>query len=393
MLRITGFPQHYAWGSHVRLPEFLGTSPSPEPLAELWFGAHELGSATTATGERLADLIATHPREYLGPSTRFMFGDRLPYLMKLIAPAAPLSLQVHPNKRQAEAGFSAEEEDGIGRSDPQRIYRDDNHKPELLYALTEFTLLAGFSVRRQVRELLDGLEVPLAYRLGRRLRLAAGRAMKPVVSWLLDPDSAPDRAEIDQFAQACSERLEAGRSPLPLLDSTVRYLAEAYPGDPGVIVAFLMNPVRLEPGEAIYLPPRTLHSYLDGFGLEVMANSDNVIRAGLTPKHIDRTQLVEVGQFDAHPPVRLAPEYPSEGIRRYYAPVEDFELSVVSLDAQTMPLLGTGPRLVICLQGSPTVMTRAGELELRRGECVFVTASEGPMLSSGTGVLAQCAVP
>lgn len=392
MLKLSGFPQRYAWGSRIELQDFLGLPEDGEPLAEMWFGAHELGSATSSNLS-LADLIQEDPDGFLGPSTRYMFGDTLPYLMKLIAPAAPLSLQVHPSKRQAQAGFDLEEQSGIARTDRTRIYRDRNHKPELLYALSAFTLLAGFAVRRQVRDRLDGLDDPIASKLSLRLRLAAGRGMKPVVSWILDPLTAPGPSEIAAFAGACETRLAKGTSPLPLLDETIVDLARTYPGDPGVVVAFLMNPVSLSAGEALYLPPRTLHSYLKGLGLEVMANSDNVIRAGLTPKHVDVEKLVEVGTFAAHPITRIAPEYPAPGISRYYAPVEDFELSVVNLDEDTVPLLGSGPRLVICLEGEPTVMTREGEMQLTRGDCVFISGQEGPALCSGSGTLAQCSVP
>ncbi len=393
MLKITGFPRHYAWGSHSSLQEFLGQPPSPDPLAELWFGAHKLGPSPTSAGTDLHALIERDPAYFLGPSTQFLFGDSLPYLVKLIAPAAPLSLQVHPNKKQAEFGYAEENALNVKLEDATRTYRDDNHKPELLYALTPFTMLAGFAVRRQARERLEGLSTPLATKLGLRLRLAAGRAAKPVVSWLLNRNSAPSPEEIDEFGKACHDRLMSGKSPLPLLDKTVAHLANVYPGDPGAIVAFLMNPVSLQPGEAVYLPPRTLHSYLDGLGLEVMANSDNVIRAGLTPKHVDRDQLVEVGQFEAHPILRIAPEYPSPGISRFYAPVEDFELTIIELAGETLPLVGSGPRMVISLNGAPTVMTREGEMQLQRGECAFVAGAEGPALSSGVGVLAQVTVP
>lgn len=392
MLRVEGHPQHYPWGSPTALPKFLGAEPSGKPEAELWFGAHPLGSAR-ADELRLVDLISAAPGRFLGPSTQYMFGDTLPYLLKLIAPEEPLSLQVHPNKSRAETGFAADEAAGVRLSDPKRTYRDMNHKPEMLYALSDFTLLVGFAARRQVRALLENLDSPLAARLNRRLRLAAGRGMKPVVDWLLSADSAPDPGDIASFAEACRIRLSSGDSPSPLLDGIVYDLWRAYPGDPAVVVAFLMNPVRLTKGEAIYLPPRTLHSYLKGFGLEVMANSDNVVRAGLTEKHVDRNELLEVGEFDAHPPTRIAPEYPAPGLQRYYAPVEDFELTIVTLDGETLPLLGSGPRLVLCLDGNPTVMTREGEMELARGECAFITDSEGPALCSGTGVLAQSAVP
>lgn len=393
MERLLGHPQDYDWGSSDAIADFIGQPATGEPLAELWFGAHPLASAHTEDGTDLQSLIAADPATILGPSTQYSFGDHLPYLMKLLAPTKPLSLQVHPDLAQAQAGFLGENSAGLAPGASTRVYRDPNHKPELLYALSDFEALVGFAVRRQVRELLDGLDASLAARLGRRLRLAAGRGMRPVVSWLLDPEVGPDALEIDEFAAACDARLRSGSSIFPLLDKIVGQLGRAYPGDPGVVVAFLMNPLHLHPGEAIYLPPRTLHSYQSGLGLEVMANSDNVIRAGLTSKHVDRELLIEITDFEAHPPTRIAPEHPSPQVNRFYAPVEDFELTVVTLDDETLPVTGSGPRIAICVDGNVTLMTRAGEVELARGECVLLSDAEGPALGSGTGTVAQCAVP
>lgn len=377
----------------MAIPDFLGLPPSSEPMAELWFGSHPLGSAVTEDGRPLVDLIAEDPDRFLGPSTRYAFGDELPFMAKLLGISLPLSLQVHPSKQQAQAGFLAENAQGIPQDSPRRTYHDWNHKPELLYAISDFEALIGFSVRRQVRELLEGLDAPLAGRLTRRLRLAAGRGVRPVVSWLLNPEDGPVPEEIDEFAAACWDRLRSGNSPAPLLDETVTRLAGVFPGDPGVVVAFLMNPVHLTPGEAIYLAPRTLHSYQSGLALELLANSDNVIRAGLTSKHIDRQQLLEIGDFDAYPPTRIAPEFPTRRTSRFYAPVEDFLLTIVRLKEETVPLSATGPRVVICLEGAPALMSREGEMELRRGQAIFVPDAEGPVVASGSGRLAVCSVP
>ncbi len=393
MIRIEGHPQHYDWGSFTAIPGLLRMPPATEPLAELWFGSHPLGSATTGDGSRLVDLIAAEPDRFLGPSTRYAFGDELPFMAKLLGIAKPLSLQVHPSKQQAQAGFLAENALGIPQDDRRRIYHDWNHKPELLYAIGDFEALVGFSVRRQVRELLDGVDAPLAGRMMRRLRLATGRGLRPVVSWLLHPEDGPSAEEINEFAAACWQRLESGHSPAPLLDQTVKRLADFFPGDPGVAVGFLMNPVRLSGGEALYLAPRTLHSYQSGLALELLANSDNVIRAGLTSKHVDRQQLIEIGDFDAYPPTRIAPEFPTRRTSRFYSPVEDFLLTVVRLKDETTPLSSTGPRVVICLEGSPALMSREGEVQLDPGEALFITDAEGPVVASGNGRLAVCSVP
>lgn len=403
MIRITGFPRDYPWGSTTAIPHFLGQEPSGVPVAELWFGAHPLGSAEVQerpdspdahlAGEKLLRVISNAPEEWLGPSTQYAFGNGLPYLMKLIAPASPLSLQVHPNKEQARRGYAREQGRSLVPDDPGRIYRDWNHKPEMLYALEPFEAFAGFSVRRQVRGLLEGMKSSLAGRLDRRLRLAAGRGMRPVVAWLLDEEGGPSPEEVMEFCFECASRLASGGSPAPILDAMIVNLCAAFPGDPGIAVSFLMNPVRLRPGEALFIPPGTLHSYHSGLGLELMANSDNVIRAGLTAKHIDREQLIEAGTFDAHPPLRIAPECPSPQMRRFAAPVEDFLLTVADLDGDAVPLPGSGPRLIICLRGNPQVTSLRGDAALSRGECVFLSDKEGPALVSGSGVLAQCSVP
>lgn len=392
MHRLAGRPQHYDWGSVTAIPDFLGEQQCERPVAELWFGAHPQ-APSLADGDRLDEVIAKDPRRALGPSTCYAFGYQLPYLLKLIAPDAPLSLQLHPSRSQAQTGFLREETLGIPRNAPERTYRDPNHKPELLYALTHFRAFAGFSVRRKSRELLESLDAPLAQKINRRLLLSAGRGMRPVVTWLLDPDSGPTTAQVVRFGQACGERLRAGASPDPLLDEMVSDLHQQFPGDPAVAVAFLMNPVHLSPGEALYLPAGTLHSYQSGFAVEVMASSDNVIRAGLTSKHIDRGQLLDLGEFDAHPAVRLAPERPSEGILRFNPPVEDFELSVATVKDDSVALPSLGPRIVLCLDGNIRVECLQSTDSLKPGECVFISDGEGPARLSGNGHAIACSVP
>lgn len=387
---IAGFPKPYVWGSTKTIPEFLGEPPSDTPVAELWFGAHPQGSAKPQSAADLRELIASAPETWLGPSTIYAFGEELPYLLKLIAPDTPLSLQVHPSKVQAQAGFLQETEPA---GTPMRVYHDANHKPELLYAIDTFDILAGFAVRRQVRSLLEGLDCSLARRMVRRLRFASGKGMRSIVTWLLDDDSRPHADELTSFAGACEARLTQGTSPAPLLDTMVTRLYQAFPTDPGVAVAFLMNPVQLSPGEAIYIPPGMLHSYQSGFGLEVMANSDNVIRAGLTEKHVDTDLLIDSADFEPHPVIRLAPEKPAPGVSRFFAPVEDFELTVADLSNEGSPLVGEGPRMILCLNGDVTARTRKSELNLRQGQCVFVGDTEGPLVILGTGTIAQCSVP
>lgn len=387
MHRLTGVRKGYDWGSPTSIPQFLNEATTGEPVAELWLGAHP-SSPSYAEGMPLDELIREDPHGALGPSARYAFGDQLPYLMKLIAPSHPLSLQVHPTRSQAESGYLHE----ANIADDQRTFRDPNHKPELLYALTSFTALVGFSVRRKVRGLLEGLDTPLSYRLGRRLRLAAGRGMRPVAAWLFDSEDGPSTQEINEFAAACGERLRQGQSPDPLLDELVSELGLSHPGDPAVAVAFLMNPVRLSPGEALYIPPQMLHSYQAGFAIEVMASSDNVIRAGLTSKRVDRELLLDLGVFDAHPPMRVAPEKARPEVRVFNAPVEDFELTLATVDHQ-LPLPGMGPRVLLCLDGAVEVHCLKSSVTLVQGQSLFASDIDGPIILTGSGAVAQCTVP
>lgn len=394
MQLLSGFPKHYSWGSPSQIPQFLGQPVTGQPVAELWFGAHPLGSGTLADGNRLDQLIAQSPTEILGYPTIFAFGHQLPYMMKLVAPVAPLSLQVHPDKGAAQEGFLSEEDLGIPQNDFCRIYKDANHKPEMLLALSNFQALVGFAVRTQIHQRLQGLDCSLASKLSRRLTLSARRGLKSVVSWILDFQDDPSAKELTKFKQALFKRLNVGESPCPDLDRVILQLFEAYPTDPGILFAYTMNLLRLSPGEALYIPPGTVHSYQSGFAIEVMANSDNVIRAGLTKKHCNAGELIEVASFEPHPPTRIAPDHPYPGVDRFWAPVEDFVLSVYHpSESDALPLPTTGPRICLCLDRQNILQTKSQMLELSAGQAAFITHSEGSALTSGPGRLAVCTIP
>ena len=323
------------------------------------------------------------------------FGPDLPYLLKVIAAERPLSLQVHPNLEQARAGFAAEEAAGIASDAAERSYRDPNHKPELVVALS--------AVR-------GGVRVPLAApgrrgaRRSRRQPHAVARrrscaptpsaaGMRAVFRRLLDPRTRPEPALVDEVARACEARLEVG-SPSPRADRNAVRVAEAFPGDPGVVVSLLLNPVTLQPGEAMFVPPGGVHAYLEGDALEIMASSDNVLRAGLTRKHVDVLGLLDIVDCVAAPPVRIAPESFGDATKVYYAPVDDFELSVATLSGgPAVPLPGRGPRVLLCLEGEVTVASATQRVTLRRGGSTFVSADEGPLRLVGEGTLAQADVP
>lgn len=385
--------QTYAWGSVDDIPSLLGIAPDG-PVAEAWFGAHPAAPSEFGDGRDLGRAIAADPDAMLGSDVVARFGASLPYLLKLIAAARPLSLQVHPNLVAAREGFEREDALGIVRSSPERSYRDRNHKPELVYALTTFDAMCGFRAPRRAAELLASLDAPLAAELHGLLRdEPSALGIRAAFTRLLEPATRPSSDQVAQVVEASCRRLAAG-SPSPRADRTVVTLHEAYPGDPGVVVSLLLNPVTLQPGEAMFVPAGGVHAYLSGVGVEIMANSDNVLRAGLTGKHVDVPELLENVDYVAAPPIRIAPEVFHGATKVFYAPVDDFELSVTTVGAGAHPLPGRGPRILLCLAGSLEVTSAAGgRLVLRRGQAAFASACDGGIVVSGEGTLVQADVP
>ncbi|MDO8108566.1 mannose-6-phosphate isomerase, class I [Isoptericola sp. b441] len=399
MIRLRPTTRDYDWGSRTALPELLGVPGDGRPVAEAWFGAHPAAPATVQTApgtwRSLAELVAEDPTGAMGADVVARFGASLPYLLKLIAAQHPLSLQVHPDRDQARAGFAAEEAAGVPRTAAHRVYPDANHKPELLYALTTFEAMAGFRAPRRAAELLADLDTPLVRRL-RDILMARPDAegMQRAFSLLLDSATRPTGEEVREVAEACRARLVVG-SPSPRADGTVVRLAAEYPGDPGVVTSLLLNPVTLQPGEALFVPAGAVHTYQSGTGVELMANSDNVLRAGLTGKHVDIPKLLATVDCVAAPPIRIAPEVFHGATRIFYAPVDDFELSVTEVsDGAEHPLPGRGPRVLLCLRGEVTVHgAEDGSVTLSRGQAAFAPASDGTLSVDGDGTLVQADVP
>lgn len=392
--------QHYDWGSTTALPEFLGRAPDGRAWAEAWYGAHPLGPATTADGTGLDAVIARNPAQLLGSDVARAFGDQLPFLLKVIAAERPLSLQVHPTREHAAESFAAESAAGIDLNSPLRIYRDANHKPEMLIALTRFTALCGFRTPRRAAVILEGLGTDLTDRLHRLLvESPTAHGMRAAFRTLVSASLRPGPEAVDAVVAACRARAAAGASPSPRIDGFVSLLAEHHPGDPGVVASLLLNPVTLQEGEAMFVPAGALHAYLHGTGLEVMATSDNVLRAGLTTKRVDADEVLQCVSVTAAPPLRVAPERQNSTSIAYYAPVDDFELAVTELDdppgapAAAHPVPGSGPRIVLGLAGMILLETAAGSLELQAGRAVFIPAADGALRASGSGRLAQASVP
>ena len=372
VLRLTGATKDYAWAHPDAINTLIGAPASPA-IAEVWLGAHPGGPATV--GDRsLLDAIDADPEAMLGAAVVDRFG-RLPYLPKLLAAGSPLSIQTHPDLETARQGFALEEAEGVPRDAPNRNYRDDNHKPELICAVTEFDALCGFRSLAACRSLFDDLGTDALAPV--RDRLAADGSEAEVLAETLTLILSLDHEVAATMLDAAVAEIGRAR-PGSMEAEWLPKIADAYPGDPGGLVALLLNPVRLAPGQAIFLGAGNLHAYLHGLGVEVMANSDNVIRGGLTPKHIDIPELTRV--VDATP--LAVDDAVQEGVDgRYSIPVPEFSLRRVELDDSSVPV-GPGPVVVIVTEGDVGI----GDERFGGGESAFVPATD-TVAAEGTGII------
>jgi len=383
MWSLTNTVRHYPWGSRTVIPQLLGEpSPADRPFAELWLGAHPDAPSVLSTGIPLDKAIEEQPEALLGAAVHEKFGTRLPFLMKVLAADRPLSLQAHPTTQQAQVGFAAEEAAGVPRDDPKRTFKDPFHKPELLLALTPVEALCGF---RPVEESLHCLAKLQVSELKPTIAALARGGLRAAIPQLIA--LAPDvRSVLVEAVASAASRFVAAHDPEFI--NTYRWaasLAETYPGDPGVVISLMCNHLKLAPGEAVFLPAGNLHAYLSGAGVEVMAGSDNVLRGGLTAKHVDLAALIEVLDFtDGRVPV-LHPVLGPGGLR-YPVPVEDFDLTRIQLDVQSGLLTTRGPQVLLCTEGTAVLSAGDGELTLEKGGSAFVPAGT-PVSASGPAVL------
>lgn len=403
--RIHGVVQQYSWGSRTAIAELTRrASPTDRPEAELWLGAHPNGPSTLESGALLSDAINRSPVSALGTSCVDQFGPRLPFLFKILAAEAALSLQAHPTLDKARAGFARENAAGLPINSPTRNYRDDNHKPELLVALTEFHALAGFRHVNKTVDFICALNVPELLVSVRSLDEDGLRDL--FEQWLsLDEDQTQELCAL--ALGGCRRYLAAApRGDFADDAQMVIDLIEQYPGDSGVLAALLLNRVTLEPGEGIYLDPGHLHAYLRGTGIEVMANSDNVLRGGLTSKHLDRNELMRVLRFQsiAPPIIRAEPlvSLPRKAaVLQYPTPAPEFQLRRVDInpgkrtgisDACTS---ASGPQILLCtkgtcritVQGVATINSGSGFVVVQ-GESIWIPAGGTASISS-EGVASQ----
>jgi mannose-6-phosphate isomerase len=377
----------YAWGSRHGIAELQGRPvPSAGPEAELWMGAHPSAPSGLALRPTTLDaLIAADPVRELGPDCVARFGPRLPFLLKVLSADQALSIQVHPSRAQAEAGFRAENERGLPLGDPARNYVDDWPKPELLFALTPFEVLAGLRAPADAAGILRALAVDPLAPLAAELQSATSpqalaHALAAVLTW-------PDPKELVGAVVAACAKLAASGGPFAAACAAAVREAGHHPGDLGLVAMLLMRHTVLAPGQAVFMPAGGLHAYLRGTGIEVLANSDNVVRAGLTGKHVDVPELLKL--LDPAVTVPVLPARPlAAGVAEFGTPAPEFALYVADLATEAVILPATGPRIVLCADGAATLRTESGETgKLPRGESCFVSAADGALHAAGAARL------
>ncbi|HEV7951433.1 MAG TPA: mannose-6-phosphate isomerase, class I [Glaciihabitans sp.] len=436
---ITNTPRDYPWGSTTAIAELLGYTPTGTPEAELWLGAHPgspaviIDPSRTSGASTLAEWIAADPATALGagdPATSgapdstgssASTGPRLPFLMKVLAAAAPLSLQAHPTIQQAQEGFARENAAGIALDAPFRNYKDAYPKPELMLALSDtFEALCGFRsadlIRGSLAQLIAAAPVAsapfTAFSVSDgsiaiqslRDRLDSDAALPATFEWLLTRGEGVDaliEAVVD-VSTVSAEQLDGPEF------ATVRDLAEQYPGDPGIVISLLVNRVSLRRGDVLYLPAGNIHAYLHGLGIEVMASSDNVLRGGLTTKHVDVPELLSVLDFTPVPVPYLPPTELAAGVRLFTPDVPDFQLLHVEGADREVDFALHGPAIVLCISGAFRVDgsgVAAGDagsgagsgadgssVLLGRADTIYVTPNEGRLTISGSGELVVATV-
>lgn len=384
MFKLHNSLQHYAWGSKTALTELYGIeNPQQQPMAELWMGAHPKSSSLVEiNGERraLREIIAADKSALLGEKVAARFGE-LPFLFKVLCAEQPLSIQVHPGKSAAAEGFARENAAGVPLDAPERNYKDANHKPELVYALTPFLAINGFRPFAEIIALLQ----PVA-------------GAHPAIAHFLQQSDEASLAIL--FSSLLSLQHDEKKRALDILKATlhtqsgepwrtIQHLADVYPDDNGLFSPLLLNVIELQPGEAMFLYAETPHAYLRGVALEVMANSDNVLRAGLTPKHIDIAELMANVKFTPRAADSLLTRpIQHNGTREFPVPVDDFAFAIHPLNAMPFTLSQQSAAILFCIEGEAR-LAGAQPLTLKAGESCFVAASESPVTVCGHGQLAR----
>lgn len=389
--------QPYAWGSRTAIAKLMGLDcPTDQPQAELWMGAHPKAPSKVWYENRwqpLHQLIAQHPEEMLGSDAARRFDNTLPYLFKVLAAGEPLSIQAHPDKRQAENGFKKENLKGIAPDAPNRNYKDDQHKPECMCALTTFWGLCGF------RSLADMMTVigpvwPLSH--NSILSNLTGSFNPKGLQLLFEQLMRLENQQRKELVALVAEKA------LKLKEKHVAYdwigkLNERYPGDIGVLAPLLLNIIKLEPGEAMFLPARQLHAYLDGLGVELMANSDNVLRGGLTHKYVDVNELIAILDFNPYFSDKMVRQSLNNVETIYDSPAEEFSLAEL-VTAEDRPYeirkRHNGAEIILSVQGTAGIRktTEDATIDIEQGHSVFVPSRvDGYTITGDARLFKACA--
>jgi mannose-6-phosphate isomerase len=388
--------REYAWGSRSAIAELLGQqAPSPRPQAEIWMGAHPNDpSRARCCGEwiPLPDLLREDPAGFLGESAAARFDGELPFLFKVLAAAQPLSIQAHPDREQAREGFERENAAGIALGARERNYPDPRPKPELICALSPFSALCGFRPISEIALAFRELQVDaFATEIESLEQEGDSKALERLFSAVWNASADPIAHAIDRAMTNAERRSE---------DPATRWMttiAALYPGDPGVLAPLFLNLVVLAPGEAMYLGAGELHSYLEGVGIEIMGNSDNVLRGGLTAKHVDVAELCRVLRFEPREAEILLPREISTGERIFETPADEFELAALRVEEGKpwRSARSRGVEILLAIEGEMTITDRgAGEsFAMARGASVLVPNSVECYELAGAGVVYRAGVP
>lgn len=398
VLRMVNPIMPYTWGSKDFIQKLTGDSKSiGKPQAELWIGAHPKASSQIRNGEQLVDLcyiIAEDPNVFLGKNISRDYCDLLPFLLKVLAADQPLSVQVHPNSKQAIQGYKKEERLRIPIDAFNRNFKDALHKPELLVALTEFHAMCGFRDFKEmnilVAKYLPHLISPLKDRF---ISEPYSSSLREFFAFLLNLNDKERHFVLKNYLLYLRNTNPVTKQELLIKEWSIR-LSKLYPDDIGILSPLLLNIFVLKPGQALFLQAGILHSYLHGAGMEIMANSDNVLRGGLTPKHVDKDELLQVVDFTPQKIFVIKPEKiaPHEAI--YRTPAKEFCLSIIrhTKVSRTEIIPSNSPEVLFCSEGSFKVENLSQILTLNQGQSLFVPYEVEGCVIEGKGTIFRARV-
>jgi len=396
--------QHYDWGTPEAIPALLGRdNPDGKPCAELWMGAHPTAPSVAETpegGVPLDRLIARDPKTVLGIPVLERFGPSLPFLFKVLSAARPLSIQAHPPKLKAESGFEKEDFESIPLDAPERNYRDSNHKPEMLVALEDFEGLCGFRPIPETLRLIRAVAPREFEKIAGHLERNPGKVELSVLFYRFITYSANLKRDLLYYTERRIRRVLDHGLEADIRDSLtwVLSLLRVYPGDVGALSPLIMNHFRLAPGRAVYIEPGQIHAYLRGTGLEIMANSDNVLRGALSSKYIDIPELLSVLSFTPAAVRTFGPVETGASVEEYLSGAAEFRLERLRLKSgHPVGRNKPGPEILLCLEGRVDAAEDPGNpaaarLVLKKGGCAFVTADAGKYSLSGEGLVFRAGV-